>query len=131
MGLACGKSVGTMFVPPQGRFEIAPRKLWIALGDKAHGSITVDDGAARALVERGSSLLAVGIRQVSGSFEAGDVLDVLDASGFVIARGRAQAGSEVLELAAGRRQEEIAANSLLSALGDRPAIHRDELIVFA
>lgn len=129
--LAGGEDVGTRFVPPAERLDIAPRKLWIALGDSAHGSVTVDDGAATALTRRGSSLLAVGIRSVDGPFGAGDILDVKDASGFVIARGIAEADSDVLELAAGRRQEEIAGNRLLADLSDRPAIHRDNLIVFA
>ena len=124
-------AVGTGFVPPHARTDIAPRKLWIALGDAAHGSVTVDDGAARALVERGSSLLPVGIAAVEGQFEAGDVLDVRDAGGFVLARGIAEAGSDELQLAAGRQQREIAGNHLLQALAGRPAIHRDNLIVFA
>lgn len=129
--LARGESVGTLFVPAATRTEIAPRKLWIALGDAAHGSVTVDAGAARALIERGSSLLPVGIVAVSGSFRAGDVLDVCDADGLVIARGIAEADTDELELAAGRRQEDIARNHLLRDLADRPAIHRDNLIVFA
>lgn len=129
--LARGEQVGTLFVPPHARTDIAPRKLWIALGDAAHGSVSVDDGAARALVERGSSLLPVGIAAVEGQFEAGDVLDVRDAGGFVLARGIAEAGSDELQLAAGRQQREIAGNHLLQALAGRPAIHRDNLIVFA
>lgn len=129
--LARGEQVGTLFVPPHVRTDIAPRKLWIALGDAAHGSVSVDDGAARALVERGSSLLPVGITAVEGQFEAGDVLDVRDAGGFVLARGIAEAGSDELQLAAGRQQREIAGNHLLQALAGRPAIHRDNLIVFA
>ena len=129
--LARGEQVGTLFVPPHARTDIAPRKLWIALGDAAHGSVTVDDGAARALVERGSSLLPVGITAVEGQFEAGEVLDVRDAGGFVLARGIAEAGSDELQLAAGRQQREIAGNHLLQALAGRPAIHRDNLIVFA
>lgn len=129
--LARGEQVGTLFVPPHARTDIAPRKLWIALGDAAHGSVTVDDGAARALVERGSSLLSVGITAVEGQFDAGDVLDVRDAGGFVLARGIAEAGSDELQLAAGRQQREIAGNHLLQALAGRPAIHRDNLIVFA
>ncbi len=129
--LARGEQAGTLFVPPHARTDIAPRKLWIALGDAAHGSVTVDDGAARALVERGSSLLPVGITAVEGQFEAGDVLDVRDAGGFVLARGIAEAGSDELQLAAGRQQREIAGNHLLQALAGRPAIHRDNLIVFA
>lgn len=129
--IARGESVGTLFVPSVKHLDIAPRKLWIALGDKAHGSVTVDDGAAHALTDNGSSLLAVGIREVEGSFAAGDILDVKDASGMVVARGIAEADSDTLELAAGRRQEEIESNRLLAQLAGKPAIHRDNLIVFA
>lgn len=129
--LAAGESVGTLFEPANAASDLAPRKLWIALGDAAHGSLAIDDGAARALTKRGSSLLAVGVLAVSGPFAAGDILDVYDASGHVVARGIAEADSDTLELAAGRRQDEIAANHLLSALGERPAIHRDNLIVFS
>lgn len=129
--LARGESVGTLFVPPAGRLDIAPRKLWIALGDSAHGAVTVDAGAVRAIVEGGSSLLPVGITAVEGDFDAGATLDVRDPDGFTVARGLAQAGSDELRLAAGRHQDEIASNRLLAALAGRPAIHRDELIVFA
>lgn len=129
--LARGESVGTYFEPPAGRLEIAPRKLWIALGDSSHGTVEVDEGAAAAITTRGSSLLPVGIRRVEGRFSAGDTLDVRDPSGLVIARGIAEADSEVLELAAGRRQEVIAGNYLLAKLAGKPAIHRDDMIVFA
>ena len=129
--LAAGERLGTLFVPPAGRLDIAPRKLWIALGDSAHGAVTVDEGAAAALTERGSSLLPVGIRAVEGSFSAGDILDVRDVAGLTIARGIAGADSDVLELAVGRRQEQIEGNRLLAGLAGRPAIHRDDLIVFA
>lgn len=129
--LARGESVGTLFAPPAGRLDIAPRKLWIALGDSAHGAVTVDAGAVRAIVEGGSSLLPVGITAVEGDFDAGATLDVRDPDGFTVARGLAQAGSDELRLAAGRHQDEIASNRLLAALAGRPAIHRDELIVFA
>ena len=129
--LAAGESVGTRFVPPAERLEIAPRKLWIALGDSAHGAVTVDAGAAAALTKHGSSLLPVGVTAVDGDFAAGDTLDVRDADGFVLARGIAEAGSDELRLAAGRRQDEIAGNRLLRDLANKPAIHRDNLIVFA
>ena len=51
--LARGEQVGTLFVPPHARTDIAPRKLWIALGDAAHGSVSVDDGAARVVASAG------------------------------------------------------------------------------
>ena len=129
--LARGEEVGTYFEPPAGRFEIAPRKLWIALGDSAHGAVDVDEGAAAAVRDRGSSLLLVGIRHVEGDFKAGDILDVRDPTGLVIARGIAGADAAVLDLAAGRRQETIAANRLLAEVAGKPAIHRDDMIVFA
>ena len=129
--IARGESVGTLFAPPVKRLDIAPRKLWIALGDQVHGSVTVDDGAAHALTDNGSSLLAVGIRGVQGPFATGDILDVKDASGMVVARGIAEADSDTLELAAGRREEDIESNRLLAQLAGKPAIHRDNLIVFA
>lgn len=131
VALARGEAVGTWFVPAREPADITPRKLWIALGDAAHGAVTVDEGAARALVDGGSSLLPVGITAVEGRFRAGDVLDVRDGSGFTLARGIAEADSDELELARGRRQEELAGNHLLRALSERPAIHRDNMIVFA
>ena len=49
----------------------------------------------------------------------------------VVARGSAEADSDTLELAAGRREEDIESNRLLAQLAGKPAIHRDNLIVFA
>ena len=129
--LAAGEQVGTLFVPPAERLDIAPRKLWIALGDTVHGSVTVDEGAAAAIEQRGSSLLPVGIRQVEGTFDAGAILDVKDEGGLTIARGIAGASSDVMELAAGRRTETIEANALIRELAHTPAIHRDDMVVFA
>ena len=129
--LAAGEAVGTVFDPPAARRDIAPRKLWIALGDTVHGALVIDEGAAHALERRGSSLLPVGVREVVGEFEAGEILDVKDPSGFTLARGIAEADSDTLRLAAGRHQDEIAGNRLLSSLANRPAIHRDNMIVFA
>ena len=129
--IAAGEPVGTLFVPPQSAQGIAPRKLWIALGDGAHGTLVVDEGASSAIVRGGSSLLPVGIVSVEGSFERGDVLDIKDRDGLVIARGRVEASRDELDLARGRRQDEISANHLLARLAGKPAVHRDEMIVFA
>ncbi len=127
---AAGRGVGTLFAAPERPHEITPRKLWIALGDSARGTVKVDEGAKNALVEHGKSLLAVGVRSVEGSFGLDDIVDVADFSGHVFARGRASAGSDLLELAAGRTREEIAANAILAPLADGPVIHRDELVLF-
>ncbi len=127
---AAGKSVGTLFSALHQTHEVTPRKLWIALGDAAHGIIVVDKGARRALVERGSSLLAVGIAHVEGDFAADDIVDIHDEDGRLFARGRVAFGSDEVELACGRTQQELAANRLLAVMAEKPVIHRDDLIVF-
>lgn len=128
--VAAGKSVGTLFIAPERPHEITPKKLWIALGDAVHGTVVVDEGARAALVERGKSLLSVGVRAVKGDFDYDEVIDVADETGHVFARGKATASSDLIALAVGKTREEVAGNRLLSILADKPIIHRDELVVF-
>lgn len=125
-----GKSVGTLFTAKQQPHEITPKKLWLALGDAVRGAVVVDEGARNALVSRGSSLLCVGVRAVEGRFDAGDIIDIKDADGHVIARGKAAFAGDEVELACGRSREALEANRLLAPLADRPLVHRDELVVF-
>ena len=127
---ASGTPAGTLFSASTKPHEITPRKLWIALGDAAKGALVVDEGAKRALIERGSSLLAVGVRDVKGRFESGDIVDIVDASGHVFARGRVSAESDEAALAEGLDQKTLAGNRLLAHLAERPLVHRDELVVF-
>lgn len=128
--IVAGEQVGTRFASPGVPHEITNYKLWIALGDSAKGAIVVDDGAKQALVNQGSSLLAVGVTAVEGSFEADDIVDVHDAAGFLIARGKVQASSDEVALAAGYSQADLKSNRVLSHLGQHELIHRDELVVF-
>ncbi|MBS5502431.1 MAG: glutamate 5-kinase, partial [Eggerthella sp.] len=128
--LAEGQSLGTRFSPCGTVHDITPKKLWIALGDTAKGSLIVDEGAAEALVSRGSSLLAVGVCGVEGSFVREDIVDIVNTSGHIIARGKAGASSSEITLACGRSQREIKGNELLRDLAQRPVVHRDELVVF-
>ena len=127
---AFGERIGTRFAASERPHEITPRKLWIALGDSARGALIVDDGAKNALLRRGSSLLSVGISRVEGRFNDDDIVDVKDATGHVIARGRTAFSSDEVELACGRTREELERNRLLAAFADKPVIHRDELIAF-
>lgn len=127
---AAGAGVGTLFKAPARPHEITPKKLWIALGDAVHGTLVVDEGARAALVERGKSLLSVGIAEVQGRFDADGIVDVADGTGHVFARGRVTAGSDLLALACGKSRDELAANAILSPLVDRSVIHRDDLVLF-
>ena len=128
--VAAGREVGTLFPSARKPHEITPRKLWIALGDSARGSITVDDGAKQALQKRGSSLLVVGVASVSGNFEEGDIVDIRDRDGYLFARGRVAASRDEAELAMGRTREQLLANRLLAEMADKPLVHRDDLVVF-
>lgn len=125
-----GREVGTLFPATRKAHEITPRKLWIALGDSVRGTITVDDGAKRALRERGSSLLVVGVANVEGKFKEGDIVDIKDKDGYLFARGRVAASRDEAELAMGRSREQLLANRLLAEMADKPLVHRDDLVIF-
>ncbi len=82
-----GKCKCTYFHP---RSEsISGRKRWIAFGSAPRGSVTVDAGAKRALLEKGRSLLPSGIIEVAGQFAPGDVVSIKDKDNREIARGLA------------------------------------------
>ncbi len=125
-----GLSIGTLFVANKRLHEITPKKLWIALGDTAHGAVVVDDGAREALIDQGSSLLCVGVCDVEGQFDKDDIIDIKDNSGSIIARGKVAAASDVIELACGMPREAMEHNRLLADLSSGSLIHRDDLVVF-
>ncbi len=125
-----GACPGTLFAGEALAHEITPRKLWVALGDAAKGALIVDGGAARALIGSGASLLPVGVKRVEGSFTAGEIVDVKDEDGSIIARGVVSAASDAVQLACGMSSDDLARNSLLSGLASRPLVHRDDLVVF-
>ena len=110
--LADEPEIGTLFEPCAQIHEITPRKLWIALGDSVRGSVEVDEGAAKALINKGSSLLGVGVAKVKGEFDQNDVIDVADDQGRVFARGLARVASSQIQKDSG------------------VVVHRDELVVF-
>src|SRR5690606_21712011 len=80
-----GEQTGTFFAP-YGRRRTA-RHLWLAHAADAQGRLVVDDGAAAALRGGRASLLAAGVTGVEGDFSSGDVVDVVDHGGAVLARG--------------------------------------------
>ena len=69
-----GEPAGTRFHPQEGR--ASSFKLWLRYAKPSRGSLTVDEGAAQALRDRGTSLLPVGIVEVAGRFDAGDAVEV-------------------------------------------------------
>ena len=119
-----GENVGTWI--PARRVGDA-RKRWIATAARAGGTLVVDEGAARALRERGASLLPKGVVDVRGSFDAGEVVDVLDASGARVARGVSIYSDRDCRTIRGARSDEIA--GMLGYVYDECIIHRDDMVV--
>lgn len=119
--------VGT-FVPPAPARH-AGRRVWIALTSTPAGMIQVDAGAARALVERGASLLARGVLNVTGRFGAGDVVAIHDDHGKEIARGLTNLTSD--ELRAVRGEPSSNFERLLGRRTHEEVVHRDNLAVTA
>ena len=93
-----GKPVGTRFHAQQSPLEM--RKRWI-FGAPPAGEIVIDDGALSAVLERGSSLLPKGIREVSGNFSRGEVIRIRSLLGRDIAHGVSRYNSDALRMIAG------------------------------
>ncbi len=122
-----GKEIGTRFESATANHEDS-RKLWIGLAEPARGQITLDEGACKAVLEQGGSILPVGITQSEGSYAEGDVLSVLGPDGSLIGRGVSRYSSEDMTRVQGLRLEII--GRFLPEKASTPAIHRDELLVF-
>lgn len=122
-----GEAVGTR-IPGRGR-RVDARRRWLAVARRVKGRITVDAGAARALVARGTSLLPAGVVRVEGRFAVGETVAIIGPDGSEVARGLASiAGDELLRIA-GKRSD--AAAALLGHALPKAAVHRDDLLVLA
>lgn len=122
--LAGAPDVGTFFRPVGDR--LASRKRWIAYTLKPGGSIVVDDGARRAIVEQGRSLLASGLRTIDGDFGVGACVRCKDLAGREFARGLVSYSAAELDKIKGRHSREIE-GILGYKMGDE-VIHRNDLV---
>jgi glutamate 5-kinase len=122
MVAACrGEDIGTRFLPHDR--HLSARKLWIAFAADVEGTVTIDAGAHTALTERGTSLLPAGVVAVSGSFDIGAVVNVVNTAGDVVARGMTAMSSHTISEVAGKRTAELADTSVVEVL------HRDDLVL--
>ncbi len=122
-----GKQVGSRFVA---HFDhlVNSRKLWISVANKMSGRVYIDEGAERALRQKGSSLLAVGVKDFIGTFSAGDALMILNEHDELVARGLSRYSSEELSVVKGMNMDMI--SRVYPKLAHQPFIHRDELVVY-
>ncbi|MFN7835569.1 MAG: glutamate 5-kinase [Burkholderiaceae bacterium] len=123
--LAAGEAIGTALIASLGR--LAARKQWLADHLKCNGAVTLDDGAARALVADGKSLLPIGVKNVQGRFSRGDVVACFDAVGQEIARGLVNYSADEARRIAGQASSRI--ETLLGYVDGPELIHRDNLVI--
>jgi glutamate 5-kinase len=123
--VASGQHVGTRFGPaarPEGAF-----KLWLRHAKPTLGRIVVDAGAADALRERGTSLLAVGVLSAEGGFQAGDAVEVVVAgAGDLVGKGISAMSADEIEAVAGMKSEAVRERLPDAA---PQVIHRDEFVL--
>lgn len=124
-----GEDVGTLITGSARQQKLKARKKWIAFFHRTQGSVYVDDGAARAILEEGHSLLPVGVVQTEGRFQAGALVNIRTGGGKTIARGLTSYNRDDIERIKGRRSADIP-----FILGDRhfkEIIHRDNMVITA
>jgi glutamate 5-kinase len=120
-----GHELGTYFLPA--RDPMAARKHWIAFTKKPKGRLLLDEGAQKAVVERGKSLLPSGIQKIDGSFERGDAVRLCDLDGREFAKGVTNYNSAELCRLLGRKTKEIEA--ILGYQYGEEVVHRDNLVI--
>ncbi|MDP2658460.1 MAG: glutamate 5-kinase [Candidatus Deferrimicrobium sp.] len=121
-----GKDTGTLILPRR-TGKLRSRKMWIAYAMNAHGTILVDGGARKVLMEGGKSLLPAGVTGARGRFRPGDAVSIADRRGRVFARGIARWSSEQVARGKGKRSAEVRA--LLGPETPAEVVHRDDLTI--
>lgn len=122
-----GRDTGTYF-HRTGR-RSADRLLWLAHASTPQGSLTLDEGAVRAVVERRTSLLPAGISAVEGEFSAGDPVELRDPAGRAVARGLVNFDAKEIPQLLGRSTRDLARE--LGPAYEREVVHRDDLVILA
>jgi glutamate 5-kinase len=122
--LASGEQVGTYFPAAADRME--SRKRWMLTGLSVKGNIIVDEGAARVLRERKTSLLPAGVQDVQGSFQRGDAVAIAGPDGR-IACGIANYSADEIALIRGMRSDRI--EEVLGHHYGGEVVHRDNLVL--
>ena len=123
--LADGQEIGSYF--PATGTKIESRKRWMLSGLSNKGEIVVDDGATKALVAQNRSLLPAGVTDLSGSFDRGDIISIVDERRDQIAAGITNYSSDDLAHIKGRHSDRIE-EALGHQYGDE-VVHRNNMVL--
>ncbi|MEP7208269.1 MAG: glutamate 5-kinase [Casimicrobiaceae bacterium] len=123
--LAAGETIGTALVAEQA--QLRARKQWLADHLQLAGRLVLDDGAVRALMREGKSLLPIGVVAVQGEFERGEVVGCYDPGGAEIARGLVNyTAQETMRIL---RKPSTEIEKILGYVDERELIHRDNMVL--
>ncbi len=117
------KKIFTKFIPKIS--TLAARKKWIVSSLNSHGTIFIDKGAANAL-RNGKSLLAAGIKTISGTFDKGENILIVDEENNKLARGLASFSSSEIGKIKGRQSGEI--EKILGYASKTEVVHKDDMV---
>lgn len=120
-----GESIGTLLYAK--KTPLLARKQWLAGHLLMKGELVLDSGAAKVLRSKGSSLLAVGVKDVVGEFSRGDMVVCVDEQGKEVARGLINYNSDEADRIKGHASSEIA--DILGYVDEPELIHRDNLVI--
>ena len=123
--VTAGEELGTLFLSH--KVAVPAWKRWIGYTVTPRGALRLDDGAVKAVVEKGRSLLAIGVTGVDGDFSKGELVSLLDSAGHEFARGLSNFDARTAAAIAGKRTEQV-----VETLGNgayQEVIHRDNLTV--
>ena len=119
-------SVSGTFIQSEER-QLDARKKWLAGQLKSKGTLIIDDGAKNAIVNSGKSLLSVGITDVKGKFDRGDLVQCISSSGQEVAKGLINYSSSEVGKVLGQPSDKM--ESLLGYVNESSVIHRNNLVV--
>jgi glutamate 5-kinase len=120
-----GEMVGTLILPA--KEKISARKHWIRYNLQPEGNLYVDTGAAKAITQKGKSLLPIGVTKVEGEFEDGSAVRILSLEGAPLAVGLINYSSDEMIKIIGRQTAEI--DWVLGYRRNDEAVHADNLVV--
>jgi len=120
-----GEALGTLIHPAEE--PVAARKHWLAARLQVKGKVVLDEGAVRVLRQSGRSLLPVGVVEVRGEFERGELVSCLDPEGREIARGLVNYSAEEARKICRQPSDKI--ESLLGYVDEPELIHRDNMVL--
>jgi glutamate 5-kinase len=125
LDIGLGESTGTLLY--SSREKTTARKQWLAGSLRVRGQLTVDAGARAALTSQGKSLLAAGLLQVTGDFNRGDLVELVDDIGQVIGKGLTNYSSDDCARIQGLSSRDI--ENALGFVHEEEVVNRDNLLV--